>query len=196
MVPHERFTSRWPDLIRALDARIARRTFTHPIEREWAAFWHARRADIWALVERLETLGRRLRTARPPLVLCHADAHHNNVLIDGDDRLWLVDWDDALLAPKECDLMMGVGGLSGAIVGPREEAWFLWGYGPTSIDPLALAYYRYLRAVGDLATNGEQAWLLPGVGEAVRAEALQRARRLFAPGNIVSLAAQAADRVI
>lgn len=195
VVPRESFTSHWPDLIRALDARIAGATFLHPIEREWAAFWQARRADIWALVERLETLGRRLRAARPPLVLCHGDAHHNNVLIDRDERFWIVDWDDTLCAPKECDLMMGVGGLSGALVGLRETAWFLRGYGPARIDLLALAYYRHLRAVGDLATNGEQAWLAPGVGEAVKATALQRARQLFAPGYIVSLATAAADHV-
>lgn len=53
-----------------------------------------------------ETL--RLRdTARLPaksLVLCHTDAHHNNV-IQGD-RLVLVDWEDLRLAPAEADLFM------------------------------------------------------------------------------------------
>src|SRR5262249_35255561 len=151
----------------------AGRTFTDPIERELAAFWQSKRAEIEALVERFETLGQRLRASRLPLVLCHADVHHNNVLIDTDDRFWIVDWDDTLLAPKECDLMMGVGGLWAEYISPREEVWFLRGYGDPVIDPVALAYYRHLRAVGDLAYNGEAAFLLPGAGEATRRHALE-----------------------
>ncbi len=74
--------------------------------------------------------------------------HPNNVLIDTDDQLWIVDWDEVLLAPKECDLMMGVGGLGSYPAGPREAAWFLQGYGSTAIDPVALAYYRRARPCG------------------------------------------------
>lgn len=195
VAPRESFTSPWPDLVKEIDARIEDGAVTRPIEREYAAFWHTRRAEIQELVERLETLGRRLRAARPPLVLCHADIHHNNVLIDTEDGFWIVDWDDTLRAPKECDLMMGVGGLNGTIVGPREEEWFLRGYGPTAIDPVALAYYRHLRAVGDLAYNGMQMWLLPAASEAIKAKALQGTRLLFAPGSIVSLAHQSARAV-
>jgi spectinomycin phosphotransferase len=44
-------------------------------------------------------------------VLCHADLHTWNVLVDGDGRLWLVDWDEAILAPRERDLMFLVGGI-------------------------------------------------------------------------------------
>jgi spectinomycin phosphotransferase len=40
------------------------------------------------------------------LVLCHTDAHHNNVI--QSDRLVLVDWEDLRLAPAEADLFMYV----------------------------------------------------------------------------------------
>jgi len=39
-----------------------------------------------------------------PLVLCHTDAHYNNVI--QSDRLVLVDWEDLRLAPAEADLFM------------------------------------------------------------------------------------------
>ena len=190
IVPRDSFTSRWPALVQAVEVALAQSQGTDPIARAVAAWWRTKRADIHALVERLEALGQRLRIQRPPLVLCHADLHPNNVLIDRDGRFWIVDWDDTLLAPKECDLMMGVGGLSRDTVGPREEAWFLAGYGPTAIDPVALAYYRHLRAVSDVAARGEQAVLLPAVSEATRRLALHWLERLFAPGYIVSLARQ------
>lgn len=189
VVPRESFTSPWPALVQRIEAAL-----DHPAPdafgRELARWWQGQRAAIWALVERLRALGQRLRAAAPPPVLCHADLHLNNILIDTADRFWMVDWDDTLLAPKECDLMMGIGGLSRATVGPREEAWFREGYGRTDIDLVALAYYRHLRAVGDVAANGEQVVLLPAVSDATKRRALDGLERLFAPGYIVTLAQQ------
>jgi spectinomycin phosphotransferase len=193
VVPGETFTAGLGEAVRALDAHIESRAFAHAIERDLVAFWQGRRAEIRALVERFEALGRQLRAQRPPLVLCHADVHPNNVLIDRDNQLWIVDWDDTQLAPKECDLMMGVGGLGNYPAGPRETGWFLSGYGSTAIDPVALAYYRHVRALGDIGANGEQVLLLPGASEATKRDGLQRMELLFAPGYIVSLAGQLED---
>lgn len=128
-------------------------------------------------------------------MLCHADVHPNNVLIDTDDHLWIVDWDEVLLAPKECDLMMGVGGLGSYPAGPREATWFLRGYGSAAIDPIALAYYRHARAVGDIGAYGAEALLLPAAGEATKRNAVQRLMKGFAPGSIVPLAHEAYRRV-
>jgi spectinomycin phosphotransferase len=190
VVPRESFTSGLSDVVRALETHVASSTFSDPIQRDLAALWQRKRADIQALVERFETLGRQLRATSPPLVLCHADVHPNNVLIDMDDQLWIVDWDDTMLAPKECDLMMGVGGLGNYPAGSREAGWFLRGYGSTAIDPVALAYYRHVRALGDIGAYGEQMLLLPGASVATKRNALQRMMSLFAPGYIVSLAKQ------
>ena len=190
VVPRESFAPGLSDVVRALDAHIDARTFADPIEHDVAAFWQRKQAEIRALVGRFESLGRRLRAQRPPLVLCHADVHPNNVLIDMADQFWIVDWDDTLLAPKECDLMMGVGGLGNYPAGPREGSWFLQGYGGTAIDLVALAYYRHVRALGDIGANGEQVLLLPGAGEATKRDGLQRMEQLFAPGYIVSLTQQ------
>lgn len=38
-------------------------------------------------------------------VLCHADFHDANLLIDPTGRLFIVDWDEIILAPKERDLV-------------------------------------------------------------------------------------------
>jgi spectinomycin phosphotransferase len=189
IVPRESFTSPWAGLVQKLEAHI-HQPLSNPVERELSAFWQSKRAEIEILVERFARLGHRLISKPPPLVLCHADVHHNNVLIDNDDQFWIVDWDDTLLAPKECDMMMGVGGLGGEVVGPHQEAWFLRGYGSAGIDPVALAYYRHYRAVSDIAAYGEEAFLLPDVSEATKRNALRQTMTLFAPGNIVSLANQ------
>jgi spectinomycin phosphotransferase len=182
------FTPAGADLVMRLEGQIATRTFADLHERELAAFWDTRRAEIRRLVERAEALGRRLRASTPPRVLCHADIHTWNVLIDAGDRLWIVDWDETLFAPRECDLMFVVGGLGGNLVGPREEAWFRAGYGRADIDPLALAYYRHARAVADIAAFGERVFLAPDAGEATKRDSVRGLKSLFAPGNIIALA--------
>src|SRR5436853_7829208 len=47
------------------------------------------------------------------------------------------------------------------LVGPREEELFLQGYGATTVDPLALTYYRYAWAVSDIGAFGAQVFLRP-----------------------------------
>ena len=48
--------------------------------------------------------------------------------------------------------MFAIGGISSALVSPHEEAAFLAGYGPVTVDQLVLAYYRYVWAVGDIGS--------------------------------------------
>ena len=186
----ETFTPDWGGVVKRIDGHITTHTFTDPLERELAAFWLARQAEIQTLVDRAETLGQRLRATAPPLVLCHADIHTWNVMIDTADRFWIVDWDETVLAPKERDLMFVVGGISRELVRPHQEAWFLAGYGAPDVDPLALSYYRYAWAIGDIGSFGEQVFLMPDTGVATKRNAMQLLMSLFEPGQIVSLAYQ------
>jgi spectinomycin phosphotransferase len=110
------------------------------------------------------------------------------VMLDTAGTLWIVDWDETMLAPRERDLMFVVGGIGAGLVQPHEEAWFLEGYGPTNIDPLALAYYRYNWAIGDIGLYAEQVFLEPDVGELTKRNAVQAVMSCFGPGNIVDLA--------
>jgi spectinomycin phosphotransferase len=127
-------------------------------------------------------------------VLCHADIHTNNVLLDAGGTVWIVDWDDTVLAPKERDLMFVVGGgLNRTLVGPREEELFLQGYGATTLDPLALTYYRYALAVRDIGEYSEQVFLRPDLGPVTRRSAVGRFLTMFQPGRIVELALASDD---
>jgi len=127
--------------------------------------------------------------------MCHADIHTANVLLDDDGRVWFVDWDEATLAPRERDLMFVVGGISATLVGPQEEAHFFAGYGPTAIDPLALAYYRYAWAVADIGAFGEEILFRPDLGAASRRVTLDLLMGLFKPGEIVALAHASGERL-
>lgn len=176
------------DVIRRIDCAVSGQRFDDRIGREVATFWTAHRAEILEVVERTEELGERVKRLSLPLVLCHADLHTWNVMIDRDGELWLIDWDEVVRAPKERDLMFVVGGISASLIRPHETEWFFEGYGETTVDQLALSYYRYAWAVQDIGSYGEASLLSPSAGDESRSHAARFLIRLFGPGEIVELA--------
>lgn len=188
LMRRERYRPEGADLVRKAEAAIAGPLPVDPEARALAEHWRLHGATISLLLERAEGLGRALRTVGLPEVLCHGDIHTGNVLRDGETQLWVVDWDETVLAPKERDLMFAIGGISARLVGPREEALFEQGYGPTTIDAGALAYYRYAWAVSDIASYSDQLLFRPELGQVSRAAALSILIGLFAPGEIVAIA--------
>lgn len=148
----------------------------------------AHRETILALVERAETLARRLRHDARPTVICHGDLHAGNLLIDAEGHLYLVDWDTLIRAPRERDLMFIGGGQGFVGVSPDEETrLFYAGYGPAQLDQVALAYYRYERIVQDIAAFGEEL-ILGGAGGADREQSLRYLMTNFAPGGTIAIA--------
>jgi spectinomycin phosphotransferase len=186
LVSREAFRPTRRELLPDLEARLA--DPDGPVVEELAGFWRAHRDVIGRLIQHADVLGRQLARGSFPQVLCHADLHTWNVLVDADGELWLVDWDEAILAPRERDLMFVVGGIARDLVRPGDTDRFFQGYGEAAIDPHLLAYYRAAWAVQDIAAYAEQVLLAPGPGEAAQRAAVEGFKDLFAPGKIVDLA--------
>lgn len=186
----ETFVPRWVPRVLEIDALVAATPrFAEPVRQALAEFWRAEHERILALLASAELLGARLRAANLPLVPCHADAHLWNILVEPGGALWVVDWDEVLLAPKECDLLFVVGeGIGPGFIEPRETALFFEGYGPADVNGDALAYYRHERAIGDIGGYGEAVFLLPAMGAKSAEAAAERFRSLLAPGHIVDMA--------
>jgi spectinomycin phosphotransferase len=194
LLRQETFVPAEAALVRDLDTQIGGRTLTDPVAQELAPLWQERRDVIHRLVARAEVLGQQVAQRPPANVLCHADIHTNNVLLDAGGGVWIVDWDDTLLAPRERDLMFVVGGgLNRTLVGPREEEVVLQGYGATRLDHRALTYYRYARAVSDLSEYGLQVLVRSDLSVLRRQAAIGRFLTLFQPGRIVELALASDD---
>ncbi|MBN2472313.1 MAG: phosphotransferase, partial [Anaerolineae bacterium] len=192
-IPRENFGPHWRDRVRAFLEQAATERFTDPIAADVAALLRAERAAIQDTIARAETLAARLGAHPPPFTVCHADIHAGNLLIDAQDRLYIVDWDAPILAPRERDLMFVGGGLGGDGHTPQEEeALFYRGYGPVTIDPVALAYYRYERIIVDIAEFCDQL-LLTTAGGDDRARSLHYLRSNFAPDGVLAIA-RASDR--
>jgi spectinomycin phosphotransferase len=113
--------------------------------------WRGAASRVMKLLEQVDVLGTEVRKDAAPDVLCHGDPHLGNMLI-GREEVWLIDWDDAVLAPRERDLMFVLGGvLAFAPVSPRQQGWFFDGYGTVDVNLTRLAYYRCVRAMVDVA---------------------------------------------
>jgi spectinomycin phosphotransferase len=188
----ERFVPLKGELAWSLHKEVAGTLYADPIRAGLAEFWRERRTEIEGILHRAEALGRMAEARQPQIVLCHADIHIFNVLVDATGDLHIVDWDETILAPKERDLMFLVDGAQPAEteVHPNEAA-FRRGYGPAEIDPVILAFYRYEWVVQEIAEFGKQVLRSEDGGEITRLDGLRHFRALFDPGNVVEKAYRA-----
>ncbi|HLV36805.1 MAG TPA: aminoglycoside phosphotransferase family protein [Spirillospora sp.] len=194
-IPRENYSAQWRERVRHFQALIDTTTFSDPVAAELAAFLRRQHRIVSELVSRAERLASFLQTRSLPFILCHADIHAGNILIDTSGQLYIVDWDTLILAPKERDLMYVGGGLFGGRRSPQEEeALFYQGYGQVAVDPVALAYYRYERIVQDIAAYCEQI-LLTDEGGADRQEGLRQLTGQFEPHAVIDVAFQSEARL-
>jgi spectinomycin phosphotransferase len=171
-------------------AEIHGRQYSDPVSRQAAEFLLSVQAEVRILVARTDSLAQRLQNRPLEWVVCHADAHAANLLIDDRGKLYLVDWDDLIYAPKERDLMFP-GGAQGFIGRSLEEeqALFYQGYGLVEVDSDALAYYRCERIIQDIWEYCEQIFRSEGDGED-RAQGLEYLMSNFLPGGTIEAAYQ------
>ncbi len=190
-IRREIYSPQWRDIVKSFLVRIETETFDEPVAAALAAFLKTKKDEIRALVKRTEQLAQALQAQAPAFILCHADIHAGNLLIDTNDTLYMVDWDTLIFAPKERDLMFVGGGLGGNGHSPQEEAaLFYQGYGRAQIDHVALAYYRCERVIEDVAVYCEQIFLSDEGGDD-RKQSLAYLKSNFLPNSTIALAYQA-----
>ncbi len=195
-IPAERYSPIARDaVLAALEAADAMDAVTakDAITRDVVALLRDQRTIIIDLVARAGRLARALQSQPPAFVVCHGDIHAGNILIDNDDRLFVVDWDTLARAPKERDLMY-FGGGQGFVgyTAEEERALFFAGYGDCAINEDALAYYRYERIVQDIYAFCNELLSSEGDGDD-RRQSLKWLAGNFAAGGVIDVA-YAADR--
>lgn len=190
-IQREKFSPKWRDIVKIFLERIKQETFEESVAAEMAVFLKAKGDETLELVERAERLAQILQEQPLEYILCHADIHGWNLLIDIHGALYMVDWDTLIFAPKERDLMFIGAGLGDSRGTPHEEeTLFYQGYGQTNINPVAIAYYRYERIIEDIAVYCEQIFLSDEGGED-RKQALEYLKSNFRPNGTIERAYQA-----
>lgn len=187
-IPKEMYSPQWRESVTAFQAQAAGAQFDDPVAAKLAAFMRARQAEIGTVVERAGQLGCALHSRSLDYVLCHSDVHAGNLLLAASGELFIVDWDNPILAPKERDLMFV--GMGGVWLVEREANLFYAGYrrdGALEVDRMALAYYRYERVVQDIAAFCEQLFSSDAGGED-REQAYRYFVSNFLPGHEIDVA--------
>ena len=191
----ETYSPTWRDRVKAFLAQIDHETFAEPTTAQLAAFLQVKQAELLKVVSRAEALRLNLQRRSLEFGLCHYDIHAGNILLDLEGKLYLVDWDNPILAPKERDLMFIGGGIGGVWNTAEETALFYQGYGQTEIDPIALVYYRYERIIEDIAVYCEQLFLSDEGGED-REQSLHYLMSNFLPGGVLEIAYQSDSALV
>ncbi len=113
------------------------------------------------------------------------------MLRDQADHMFVIDWDDVMLAPKERDfLFVREAQADGSAL--LDTPPFFQGYGQTEIDWIALTYYRCERVVQDLIECAQQVFFRKDLGDEIKADAVQLFGDIFAEGDEVDAACAAA----
>jgi spectinomycin phosphotransferase len=158
-------------------------------------YWQEHRPTIHHAVASMERLARALQKRSGPYVICHADLHPGNIIRTQNNQVFLIDWDDVMLAPKERDfLFVDEAPLDGSA--QHEQNPFFQGYGSAEIDWIALTYYRWERVVQDVIAFAQEVFFRDDLSEEAKANAVRLFRAIFSAGNTVDAAIAAAGRVV
>jgi len=187
-IKHETFVPKQLDFAKELHAQIKAHIYGDPFQKELAEFWLENYETIATILERTEALSERTQETNLGFVLCHADIHTANVLLSDDDQIYIVDWEETILAPKERDLLFVIGSIFNDTSEGKWEQLFFQGYGETKIDPLALAYYHFDWCVEDMGEFAKDVFGRANVGDETKANSIKWFKTLFAEGNSVELA--------
>jgi spectinomycin phosphotransferase len=195
-IPPENFSPKYRERMKSFQAQVENHMFDEPVASKLADFTKSKRAEINHIIERADQLASELQSQPLEFVLCHTDIHGGNILICRGGQppaptnpLYIVDWDNPLLAPKERDLMFIGGGIDDIWKSKQDETVFYEGYGKTEINIAALAYYRYERIIEDLAVICEQI-ILTDEGGADREQGYKWFTSNFDPGGTIEIAEQ------
>jgi len=129
-------------------------------DRALRASWLAHQSTIHTAVISLEKLAEVLKARPFPYVVCHADLHAANLLRDRHGHVFVIDWDEVMLAPKERDFIF--------VRAPQADA-FWEGYGVIEIDRTLLSYYLWERVVQDVIEDAQNVYFKDDLTEETRA---------------------------
>ncbi|WED42766.1 phosphotransferase [Legionella cardiaca] len=183
----EMYTTKWREIVRSFYSKIGFDSSDDKITADFKTFFKKNSNSIRQLVDSAEELSKKIQPDLDHYVLCHSDIHAGNVLVVNEDSIYIIDWDEPMLAPKERDLMFIGGGVGNVWNKPREVPYFYEGYGKAIVDKTILAYYRHERIVEDIAMYGQDL-LLHDQNDQSRLESFKHFKAMFEPNNVVEIA--------
>jgi Ser/Thr protein kinase RdoA (MazF antagonist) len=125
---------------------LEKSTYTNPHQRKLQDIINEYRHELAADMANFDAIVRHVRQTNIPFVLTHGDAS-GNILQASSGKLYMIDWDDMLLAPRERDIWFHVGtNQATAEFLPIYQRYF-----PSyQVDASLFAFYLYKRYFEDV----------------------------------------------
>lgn len=159
-------------------------------ERTLRALWREHQSEIDRGMRLMEQLGVYLQRQTIDHVICHADLHPGNMIRTTGDKVFIVDWDEVMLAPKERDFLF----IKGVHEPDRNSYPFFQGYGHVEIDWVALTYFIWERVITDLIVCAQDTFRAD-LEEATKAEAIDLFAIIMSDEGEVTTARKAEARL-
>lgn len=105
-VPRESFELAAIPRLRETLARLDRPWTSGPFGEPARKLLAESRTAVVDLIDRYESMGAAAHARQSDWVITHGEPHGTNILLGANDQLFLIDWDTALIGPKERDLWM------------------------------------------------------------------------------------------
>jgi spectinomycin phosphotransferase len=156
LIKREAYSTTWRNKVKALYEYHQQVLAFDEITSKFLASLKTHKSIILRLVEQAEELLPIIQKQSAEFVLCHGDIHAGNVLIAKNKALYIVDWDQPIMAPKERDLMFIGAGIGNVWNTQREIELFYTGYGKTEINKTIIDYYRCERIIEDVASYNQE----------------------------------------
>jgi spectinomycin phosphotransferase len=152
------------------------------------ASWVEHQSTIHKAVTSLEELAGGIQSRTISYVICHADLHARNLIRDQTGNVFVIDWDEVMLAPKERDFIF--------IREPQADA-FWEGYGQQKeIDWTLLSYYLWERVVQDVIEEAQNVCFKDDLAEETKMDIAKSFHKSLAGrGNNLAAAYQASARL-
>lgn len=150
-IPQETYSPNWQKTLQSLEIMLKDLAPTDSIAVATQYLLKDNLPTIHLLMDHAERLSQGIENHNQDFVLCHADLHAGNIIIDQKGKIFVIDWDQPILAPKERDLMFIGSGIGNVWNKDHEQKSFYEGYGEVKINLPLLAYYRIDRILEDIA---------------------------------------------
>ncbi|HAT1896992.1 TPA: phosphotransferase, partial [Legionella pneumophila] len=125
----ETYSPKWREMVRSFYNKIGFDDSDDQITADFKSFFNQKIDSIHRLVDSSEELSQKIQPDLDKYVLCHSDVHAGNVLVVNEESIYIIDWDEPMLAPKERDLMFIGGGIGNVWNKNHEIDYFYEGYG-------------------------------------------------------------------
>ncbi|MAT75102.1 hypothetical protein CMK14_08155 [Candidatus Poribacteria bacterium] len=162
---------------------------------ELSDFIQPRQKALRNLIGVARRLGQTLRLEALDYVLCHGDIHEDNILLSDSGEIFIIDWDNAIFAPKERDLFFFGGNedyLTGYFGGQTNSAA---APGTCVVDQTVIDYYVLEWALQEIVDYGSRILFDTHFDMEGRVDAWQQFQRLFEPGQDVDVALTLVDKM-